>query len=66
MILVSILLVVALWVCSLFTFGRWRFVRAVSPEKPGSVSADLIFQNYLKLSGLAVLAWIGLMLTRPA
>jgi hypothetical protein len=63
MITAAILIIMLLWIVSIFSFAKWRYKAAFTPEKPGDITADLPFQIYLKLSGVAVLIWIGLMLT---
>ena len=62
MLILSIFVIMLLWVASIFTFAKWRYPLAFTPERPGNISADPVFQIYLKLSGLGVLVWIGLML----
>lgn len=55
--------IMLLWIISIFSFAKWRHAVTGTPEKQINISTDLPFQIYLKLSGLGVLAWIGLMLS---
>lgn len=61
----AIIFITSLWIASIFTFAKWRVVSMPVQKPPFNISADLVFQLYLKLSGLGVLGWIGTLLTAP-
>jgi hypothetical protein len=63
MISLAVLSITLLWILSIFSFAKWRHAAIAAPDRRANISTDLVFQVYLKLSGLAVLFWIGLMLT---
>lgn len=64
MITLSVLLIMTVWIASIFSFARWRASRICQKQQSCNVSSDLSFQIYLKISGLCVLLWIGSMLAR--
>ena len=56
--LLAIIFLEALWLLSVFSFAHWRAAASIGKKKSRPVSNDLVFQLYLKISGLGVLGWV--------
>ena len=66
MVLLSIVIITVLWIVSLFTFAKWRYAVTIDRHLSVNINTDLVYQLYLKLSGLGVLVWMFWMLAGRA
>jgi len=64
MVLFSVLLIFALWIISIFSFATWRvsFICAKNDNPSPNIVNDIIFQIYLKISGVTIFIWIFMMI----
>jgi hypothetical protein len=62
MTIIAILLIYLLWLTSIFSFAKWRVLTFSKGGNDFSVLTDSLFQIYLKLSGMAVLIWMCMMI----
>jgi len=49
-----------------FTFANWRMTATPGRKATRNVSKDIVFQVYLKFSGLGLLGWARLLLANAA
>lgn len=63
---IAVIVIMLLWIVSVFTFANWRMSATMGRKLAINVSKDLIFQLYLKFSGLGVLGWVCLLMASAA
>lgn len=54
----SILLVISIWVISIFTFAKYRVIHQIKNGRYGNALSDLGVNIYIKTSGSCILAWM--------
>jgi|GEM_PF-2624970 len=64
--IIAVIVIMLLWIVSVFTFANWRRTATTSNLATTNVSKDLIFQVYLKFSGMGVLGWTYLFMANAA
>ena len=61
----SIMILGGLWVYSVFSFALWRYRILTEKHSFSGILRDYLFQVYLKVSGISVLAFFFLLVKSP-